>query len=100
MPPVGEDGHQRSILLFNIGKNELFSPTNGYKTLTRKVRGTWKIGTLKEEIYKEKLSAARVVAFGGPRAKFTASEVGPKVYEYESVACFSDEYPSPASLRP
>ncbi len=97
----GEDDTQRNVLLFDVGKNEICSPSDGFKALSRKLRSAWKIGTLvplfstislhdavlipnpilcphpriKEEIHTEKLQTARVVAFGGPRAKFTAAEV-------------------------
>ena len=37
--------HARNILLFNIGKNEECNPTTGFKTLARKLRNSWKIGT-------------------------------------------------------
>ncbi len=40
-----EGGQPRNVLLFSVGKNEEFSPTNGYKNLTRKLRNSWKIGT-------------------------------------------------------
>ena len=40
-----EDKGARNVILFNSTKKELFTPSNGFKTLNRKLRSTWKINT-------------------------------------------------------
>ncbi|KAK3591240.1 hypothetical protein CHS0354_010606 [Potamilus streckersoni] len=69
-----EERNQRNVILFNGSKKELFTPSNGYKTLNRKLRSTWKIVINKEEITAEKLSGARIFVLAGCREKFTAAE--------------------------
>lgn len=64
----------KPLLLFNAGKKEVFTPGSGFKQLTRRLRATWRIATLKEELTPERLEDARVLVFAGPRQKFTAGE--------------------------
>ncbi|ESP05451.1 hypothetical protein LOTGIDRAFT_181293, partial [Lottia gigantea] len=69
-----DDKGQSNTILFNASKREIFSLTNGLKTLNRKLRSTWKLVGNKEEITEEKLSQARVFVTVGPREKFSALE--------------------------
>eukprot|EP00054_Salpingoeca_dolichothecata_P015832 m.91851 g.91851 ORF g.91851 m.91851 type:complete len:425 (+) comp21681_c0_seq3:61-1335(+) len=77
MPPASEDqGNPAAppLILFDVGKKELFSPTNGLKHLHRRLRSSWKISIIKDEITLHKLKPAKLVAFIGPRQKFSAAE--------------------------
>ncbi|XP_013404647.1 intraflagellar transport protein 52 homolog [Lingula anatina] len=77
MAPVtggqGDDG-QRNAIIFDSSKREVFSLTNGFKTLNRKLRTSWKVQSNKDEITDERLAAARVFIIAGPREKFTGAE--------------------------
>eukprot|EP00041_Stephanoeca_diplocostata_P039347 m.1617510 g.1617510 ORF g.1617510 m.1617510 type:complete len:422 (-) comp25373_c0_seq3:7912-9177(-) len=68
------DSRQSKTIVFDVSKRELFSPSNGYKALNRKLKRDWKIISLKDEISVEKLAAAQLMVLGGPRSKFTAAE--------------------------
>ncbi|KAK2148006.1 hypothetical protein LSH36_521g00012 [Paralvinella palmiformis] len=65
---------QRNTVVFNASKRELFTINNGFKTLNRKLRTSWKVTVNKEEIVEENLATARLLVLGGPREKFTAAE--------------------------
>ena len=41
----GEPDGQKTSLLFDASKRELFTPNSGFKTLHRRMRSTWKIVT-------------------------------------------------------
>ncbi|ELU04562.1 hypothetical protein CAPTEDRAFT_159967, partial [Capitella teleta] len=68
------DKPAKNTIIFNCSKKELFTPNNGFKTLNRKLRTSWKVVMNKDEITEEKLSAAKVFVTSGPREKFSASE--------------------------
>ncbi|XP_050403597.1 intraflagellar transport protein 52 homolog isoform X1 [Patella vulgata] len=69
-----DEKNQSNVILFNSSKREVFSLSNGFKTLNRKLRSTWKLVANKDEITDEKLSQARVFVIAGPREKFSAAE--------------------------
>ncbi|KAK3090664.1 hypothetical protein FSP39_013510 [Pinctada imbricata] len=69
-----DDKSQRNIILFNSSKSEIFTPNNGFKTLNRKLRSTWKIQSNRSEINVETLSGASIFALCGSREKFTGAE--------------------------
>jgi hypothetical protein len=62
-------------ILFDISKNEALTPSNGLKSLTRKLRNSAKIGLVKEDISLEKLGDASCLIFAAPCSKFTMAEV-------------------------
>ena len=62
-------------VLFNTSKKELFMPSSGYKTLQNRLKVNWNVGLQRDDITLERLSGARLLVFGGPRDKFSASEV-------------------------
>ena len=62
-------------VLFNTSKKELYVPSSGYKTLQNRLKINWNVGLQRDDITLERLSAARLVIFGAPRDKFSASEV-------------------------
>ncbi|XP_068119889.1 intraflagellar transport protein 52 homolog [Hyperolius riggenbachi] len=68
--PVASDSENKNIILFNVSKNE----SGGYKSLQKRLRSTWKIQSLKDDITAEKLSGAKLWITAGPREKFTAAE--------------------------
>ncbi|KAL2913990.1 hypothetical protein HK105_206428 [Polyrhizophydium stewartii] len=61
-------------ILFNISKKELLTPSNGFKSLQRRLRGGFKIGLFKEDMNLPKLADASLIVFGAPREKFSTSE--------------------------
>ncbi|XP_066274170.1 intraflagellar transport protein 52 homolog isoform X1 [Branchiostoma lanceolatum] len=65
---------QKTTILFDAAKREVFTPSNGFKSLNRKLRSSWKISIHRDEITEEKIGQARVFILGGPREKFTAAE--------------------------
>ncbi|KAJ8313480.1 hypothetical protein KUTeg_008967 [Tegillarca granosa] len=69
-----EDKTQRNNILFNASKSEIFTPSNGFKTLNRKLRSTWKISTNKEEITDDKLSGNSIFAMCGSRERYSVAE--------------------------
>jgi hypothetical protein len=72
----GDPDGAKTSLLFDTSKRELFTPNSGFKTLHRRLRSTWKTVTHRDEkITFDKIAQARVVIFGGPREKFTSTEV-------------------------
>ena len=50
-------------------------PSSGYKTLQNRLKVNWNVSLQRDDITLERLSAARLVVFGGPRDKFSANEV-------------------------
>ncbi|XP_061293623.1 intraflagellar transport protein 52 homolog isoform X4 [Bos javanicus] len=64
----------RSTILFNAYKKEVFTTSNGYKSMQKRLRSHWKIQSLKDEITPEKLIGVKLWITAGPREKFTAAE--------------------------
>ena len=62
-------------VLFNMSKKELFVPSSGYKTLQNRLKVNWNVGLQRDDMTLERLNAAKLVVFGAPRDKFSASEV-------------------------
>ncbi len=71
------NGQQSAMptILFDISKKEALSPTNGLKSLGRKLRNSAKIGLNKEDLNLEKLGDASCLIFAAPCEKFTMAEV-------------------------
>ncbi len=65
----------KNTVLFNASKKELFLPTSGYKTLQSRLKMHWGVGLQRDDLTPERLSTAKLVVFGGPRDKFSTSEV-------------------------
>lgn len=63
-------------ILFNISKKELYTPSNGLKSLQRRLRNGFKIGLYKDEMNVNKLMDATLMIFGAPREKFSTAEFG------------------------
>ncbi|KAJ3209464.1 Intraflagellar transport protein 52, partial [Clydaea vesicula] len=64
-----------NLILFNISKREMFTPSNGFKSLQKRLKKIGKIGIYKEEtINFAKLSEASLIIFGAPKEPFTSSE--------------------------
>ncbi|KAL3897508.1 MAG: hypothetical protein SGCHY_003371 [Lobulomycetales sp.] len=61
-------------ILFNVSKRESFHPSNGFKSLQKRVRNLGKVGLFKEDITFAKLSEASLVIFGSPRETFSSTE--------------------------
>ena len=49
--------------------------TRGIDLLQARLKVHWTVGLLHDDITPEKVGGARMVIFGGPRDKFSASEV-------------------------
>lgn len=63
-----------NTIIFNASKNELFKITDGFKTLTRRLKSGWRVFSNKESISTEILSQASLFVLPGPREKFTETE--------------------------
>lgn len=63
-----------NTILFNSSKNELFKISESYKTMHRKLKGSWKILTNKDDISHDVLSGVKLFVIPGPREKFTENE--------------------------
>ncbi|KAJ7400259.1 intraflagellar transport 52 [Pitangus sulphuratus] len=64
----------RNAIVFNASKGESFTPAGGYKALRKRLRGSWKVLSLKDEITSEKLFGVKLWITAGPREKFSADE--------------------------
>ncbi|XP_039623843.1 intraflagellar transport protein 52 homolog isoform X3 [Polypterus senegalus] len=73
---VNMEKEQRNTIVFNASKQELFTASNGYKLMQKRLRSNWKIQSFKEEISDEKLNGVKLWITAGPREKFTAAEFG------------------------
>ncbi|XP_056461624.1 intraflagellar transport protein 52 homolog [Gadus chalcogrammus] len=69
------DKEQRNTVVLNASKKELFTASNGYKSLQKRLKAQWKIQSIKEELSSEKLKGVKLWITAGPREKFTASEL-------------------------
>ncbi|OXB66553.1 UNVERIFIED_CONTAM: hypothetical protein H355_004560, partial [Colinus virginianus] len=65
----------RSPVVFNASKGEAFTPASGYKAWRRRLRGNWKVLSLRKEITSEKLLGVKLWITAGPREKFSAAEL-------------------------
>ncbi|XP_039179581.1 intraflagellar transport protein 52 homolog isoform X1 [Crotalus tigris] len=74
IPQIIMEGDLRNMIIFNASKKEIFTMNSGYRILQKKLRGNWKIQSLKDEITSEKLSGVKLWITAGPREKFTAAE--------------------------
>ncbi|KAJ3103388.1 Intraflagellar transport protein 52 [Phlyctochytrium bullatum] len=61
---------------FNISKKESLTPSNGLKSMQRRLRNIFKIGLYKEEMNLNKMLSASLLVFGAPREKFSMAEFG------------------------
>ncbi|KAJ3603268.1 hypothetical protein NHX12_031010 [Muraenolepis orangiensis] len=66
---------QRSAVVLNASKKELFTASSGFKSLQKRLKARWRIHSIKEELSLEKLKGVKLWITAGPREKFTASEL-------------------------
>ncbi|NP_001087599.1 intraflagellar transport 52 L homeolog [Xenopus laevis] len=71
---IASDNDIRNTIVLNSSKREIFTVNSGYKSLQKRLRGNWKIQSLKDEITAEKLVGVKLWITAGPREKFTAAE--------------------------
>ncbi|XP_064024012.1 intraflagellar transport protein 52 homolog isoform X2 [Pogoniulus pusillus] len=64
----------RNAIVFSASKGEAFTLASSYKSLRKRLRGNWKIQSLKDEITSEKLIGVKLWITAGPREKFSAAE--------------------------
>uniref|UniRef100_H2YKM6 ABC-type uncharacterized transport system domain-containing protein n=1 Tax=Ciona savignyi TaxID=51511 RepID=H2YKM6_CIOSA len=69
-----EELSSRNTVLFTQCKRELFTINSGYKSWHRRLRNSWKVGQLKEEISIECLGEAKLLIIAAPRERFTSLE--------------------------
>lgn len=69
------DQRNTSSVAFNASKSELFTATNGYKSIQKRLRAQWKIQSVKEELSLERLNGVKLWITAGPREQFTADEL-------------------------
>ena len=65
----------QKTILFDVSKRETHHPGAGFKKLTRRLKGAFKVSINKDELTDEKLMEASLIIFGSPRAKFSNEEV-------------------------
>jgi hypothetical protein len=63
------------VISFNICKKERYTPSNGFKSLQRRLRGSYRVGLFKEEMNLAKLIDTNLLVFGAPCEKFSTAEV-------------------------
>uniref|UniRef100_A0A3Q3NFV1 Intraflagellar transport 52 homolog (Chlamydomonas) n=1 Tax=Mastacembelus armatus TaxID=205130 RepID=A0A3Q3NFV1_9TELE len=66
---------QYNSVVFNSSKRELFTTSNGYKSMQKRLRAQLKIQSMKEELSLERLKGVKLWITAGAREKFTASEL-------------------------
>uniref|UniRef100_A0A3P9LP60 Intraflagellar transport 52 homolog (Chlamydomonas) n=1 Tax=Oryzias latipes TaxID=8090 RepID=A0A3P9LP60_ORYLA len=67
---------QNCAIAFNASKRELFTSSNGYKSMQKRLRSQWKIqSSIKDELSEERLKGVKLWVSAGPREKFLASEL-------------------------
>ncbi|GAQ81859.1 hypothetical protein KFL_000930050 [Klebsormidium nitens] len=74
-PMNGSAGEGEVLVLFDAVKRETYTPTSGFKQLSRRLRGIFKAQQNKDELTAERLADASIVVFGSPREDFSATEV-------------------------
>ncbi|KAL7752326.1 hypothetical protein RI367_002372 [Sorochytrium milnesiophthora] len=62
------------LVLFDVHKKEVMTPTNNLKLLQKRLKHNFKIGVNKEELSLNRVFEAALIVFAGPREKFTAAE--------------------------
>lgn len=65
----------KNTILFNSSKKELFLPSSGYKTLQSRLKAHWAVGLQRDDLTIKRLANTKLVVFGGPKDKFSTSEV-------------------------
>ncbi|KAJ3219095.1 Intraflagellar transport protein 52 [Dinochytrium kinnereticum] len=68
------DGATQPVVLFNISKKEALTPSNGFRTLQRRLRGSFKIALSKDDISASRFTDTSLLVFGNPKEKFSNSE--------------------------
>ncbi|KAJ3321013.1 Intraflagellar transport protein 52 [Boothiomyces sp. JEL0866] len=71
---VDKDQPNLPTIAFNISKKEQYTPSNGFKTLQRRLRGHFKVTLFKEDMSLPKLVDVNLIVFGAPREKFSTAE--------------------------
>lgn len=69
-----EDSARNQSILFNQSKRELFTLSQGFKSLGRRLKNNWKVTPYKDEITQDGLSTGRLFVLPGCREKFTVTE--------------------------
>ncbi|XP_043198177.1 intraflagellar transport protein 52 homolog isoform X2 [Amphibalanus amphitrite] len=69
------DAARGDHIIFNASKGEALQLSTGFKTLSRKLKGNWKITSNSEFLSTDVLSDARVLVLPGPTERFTADEI-------------------------
>jgi intraflagellar transport protein 52 len=70
---MGVDAADKEILM-DMSKKEQGNPQNNYKKFHRKLKTDFKVSVNKENITLERLRAANLVVFAGPREMFSSDE--------------------------
>ncbi|XP_065311440.1 intraflagellar transport protein 52 homolog [Dermacentor albipictus] len=67
-------GEKVFTILFDSSKHELFSVSDGYKVLQRRLKSMWQVQSGNTQISPDLLSGIDALVLGGPRQKFTETE--------------------------
>ncbi|XP_059149492.1 intraflagellar transport protein 52 homolog isoform X2 [Physella acuta] len=69
-----EEKESRNTILFSSTKREIYTLNNGLKTMSRKLKSSWRLVPNKDDISPDKLNQARIFVIPGAREKFTSAE--------------------------
>ncbi|ESO04925.1 hypothetical protein HELRODRAFT_78455, partial [Helobdella robusta] len=68
------DAHIGEFIIFDSSKKQTFTPNNGFKTLTRKLKSSWKVMMNKEPLSKNLLASAKIFIIACPNQKYSTAE--------------------------
>ncbi|XP_063680578.1 intraflagellar transport protein 52 homolog [Bolinopsis microptera] len=68
------DSNRGKTVLISSTKGEQFHMNAGLKSMSRRLRSSWKVQPLKDDLTENSLSSAQLLIFIGPREKFTKTE--------------------------
>jgi intraflagellar transport protein 52 len=71
----GSSKNESNTILFDFSKNEVKSPTNGFKQLTKKFKSIYKILMTKDELSKDRLEGIKAIIFAAPATPFDSQEI-------------------------
>lgn len=70
----GGGDRDKKTVLFNQTKRETHGPNAGFKKLARRLKASFRVGSNKDEISRDRLADSQLVVFGGSRDPFSTLE--------------------------
>jgi len=75
---ISSDRNSRTnanIIMFDCSKNELYTPSEGLKTIHRKIKKKFQVKINKDDIGEDTLEGVRTLILASPSARFDAAEI-------------------------